>query len=231
MITEERKRVYLELEHKIEYTFQNYEHLETAFTHTSYANEKTVNKPQSYERYEFLGDAILEFVTSEFLYENYPELKEGQLSKLRASLVCEFTLSKISRELGLGNYIYLSKGETKTGGRNRDSILCDVFESLLGAIYLDGGMDGAKRFVSKYLLTDIEHKQRFYDSKTNLQEYAQKNGQKITYNLIAEDGEEHCKVYTVECCMGEKHLTHGTGHSKKAAEQDAAFNALKVLNL
>lgn len=222
---------YAALEQEIEYTFRDKQHLEIAFTHTSYANERMVGKLQSYERYEFLGDAILEFISSEYLYENYPELPEGKLTKVRASLVCEFTLSKIARELGLGQLGYFSKGEIKTGGRNRDSILCDMFESLLGAIYLDGGMDAAKAFAKKYLLNDIEHKQRFYDSKTTLQEYAQKNGSKITYEILSEGGSDHNPIFEAACKMGEKRLASGKGHSKKSAEQDAAFNALQLLNL
>ena len=222
---------YAELEREIEYTFRDKKHLDIAFTHTSYANEKMVAKLPSYERYEFLGDAILEFISSEYLYDNYPELPEGKLTKLRASLVCEFTLSKIARQLGLGQLGYFSRGEVKTGGRNRDSILCDMFESLLGAIYLDGGMDAAKTFARKYLLNDIEHKQRFYDSKTTLQEYAQKRGEKITYEILSEGGTDHNPIFEAACSMGNKKLAKGSGHSKKSAEQDAAYNALQSLDL
>lgn len=220
---------YDELEMKIEYTFKDKSHLETAFTHKSYANELMIKGRESYERYEFLGDAILEYLVSKFLFEEYKDMSEGDLTKLRASLVCEFTLSKISRELRLGSYGYFSKGEKLTGGINRDSILCDMFESLLGAIYLDGGIDEADKYVKKFLLTDIEHKKLFYDSKTKLQEYAQKISKTISYNLLDEDGPEHNKTFHVNVCLGDKIIAEGKGHSRKTAEQTAAFNALKML--
>lgn len=220
---------YDELEMKIEYTFKDKSRLETAFTHKSYANELMIKGRESYERYEFLGDAILEYLVSKFLFEEYKDMSEGDLTKLRASLVCEFTLSKISRELRLGSYGYFSKGEKLTGGINRDSILCDMFESLLGAIYLDGGIDEADKYVKKFLLTDIEHKKLFYDSKTKLQEYAQKISKTISYNLLDEDGPEHNKTFHVNVCLGDKIIAEGKGHSRKTAEQTAAFNALKML--
>ena len=219
---------YSELEKKIEYKFKDISHLETAFTHKSYANELMVNRRDSYERYEFLGDAILEYIVSDYLFTEYKDMSEGDLTKLRASLVCEFTLSKISRDLKLGTYGYFSKGEKQTGG-NRDSILCDFFESLLGAIYLDGGLNDAANFIHRFLLTDIEHKQLFYDSKTKLQEYAQKNSTLVTYNLIEETGPEHNKTFHVNVMVGDKVLAYGEGHSRKTAEQTAAFNALKKI--
>ena len=137
-----------ELEALIGYTFQDIKHLETAITHKSFVNEKMVGRYMSYERYEFLGDAILEFIVSKYLFENYQTMPEGDLSKLRSSLVCEFTLSKISRDLRFGEFARFSKGERQTGGANRDSILCDMFESVLGAIYLDGGMECATAYLS-----------------------------------------------------------------------------------
>ena len=221
---------YDELENKIGYKFKDVSHLDIAFTHKSYANELMVKSRESYERYEFLGDAILEFLVSRFLFDEYKEKAEGELTKLRASLVCEFTLSKISRELKLGQYGFFSKGEKLSGGSNRDSILCDMFESLLGAIYIDGGLDEADRFVRTFLLTDIEHKKLFYDSKTRLQEYAQKNSYKISYNLLNEEGPEHDKTFYVEVLVGDKISANGKGHSRKTAEQTAAFNALKEIN-
>ena len=144
-----------ELEALIGYTFQDIKHLETAITHKSFVNEKMVGRYMSYERYEFLGDAILEFIVSKYLFENYQTMPEGDLSKLRSSLVCEFTLSKISRDLRFGEFARFSKGERQTGGANRDSILCDMFESVLGAIYLDGGMECATAYVERFLLQDI----------------------------------------------------------------------------
>lgn len=220
---------YDELEKQIEYVFKDKSHLEIAFTHKSYSNEIMIKNRESYERYEFLGDAILEFLVSKFIFAEYADMSEGDLTKLRASLVCEFTLSKISRELKLGSYGYYSKGEKLTGGMNRDSILCDMFESLLGAIFLDGGINEAERFVKKFLLTDIEHKKLFYDSKTNLQVYAQKNNKTLSYNLLDEEGPEHEKIFHVNVMIGDDIFAEGRGHSRKTAEQTAAFNALKLI--
>lgn len=221
---------YEELEKQIGYKFNDVSHLDIAFTHKSYANELMIKGRESYERYEFLGDAILEYLVSRYLFNEYKDKAEGELTKLRASLVCEFTLSKISRELNLGKYGFFSKGEKQSGGSNRDSILCDMFESLLGAIYLDGGLDEADKFVKAFLLTDIEHKKLFYDSKTRLQEYAQKNTISITYNPLREEGPEHDKTFFVEVIVGDKIKAEGKGHSRKTAEQTAAFNALKEIN-
>lgn len=220
---------YEALETAIGYRFNNSMHLTIALTHKSYTNEIMCGHKESYERYEFLGDAILEYLVSRFLFQHYPEKSEGELTKLRASLVCEFTLSKISRELKLGEYAYFSKGERNTGGANRDSILCDMFESLLGAIFLDGGIEMANAFVERFLLTDIEHKQLFYDSKSKLQEYAQKQDKQICYELLGETGPEHDKEFQVQVRLGKKILAKGFGHSRKSAEQMAAYNALKIL--
>lgn len=220
---------YFAFEQKIGYEFKDKKHIQTAFTHKSYANEKTIGEIESYERYEFLGDAILEFVVSKYLFDHYPELPEGELTKMRASLVCEFTLSKVARELGFGQYGLFSRGELNTGGSDRDSILCDMFESLLGAIYLDSGMDEAKKFVETFLLTDIEHKRRFHDSKSKLQEYAQKKKIVLSYKLLSETGPDHNKVYEVQVYLDEKAYAKGTSHNKKGAEQVAAFETLNML--
>ncbi len=225
MITQQ----YEALESAIGYHFKNTMHLTIALTHKSYTNEIMCGHKESYERYEFLGDAILEYLVSRFLFRNYPEKTEGELTKMRASLVCEFTLSKISRELKLGEYAYFSKGERNTGGANRDSILCDMFESLLGAIFLDGGIEMANAFVERLLLTDIEHKQLFYDSKSKLQEYAQKQDRQVCYELLDETGPEHDKEFQVQVRLGNKILAKGFGHSRKSAEQMAAYNALKIV--
>lgn len=224
-------RDYSELENLIGYSFNDKNHLDIAFTHKSYTNENLVKKHQSYERYEYLGDAILEFLVSRFLFDTYPDMPEGKLTKLRASIVCEFTLSKLSRELNLGNYGFFSKGERNTGGYNRDSILCDMFESLLGAIYLDGGLEEADGFVKRLLLTDIENKVLYYDSKSMLQEYSQKNNIVLSYNLLSESGPEHNKQYHVNVMLDEEIIAEGIGHSKKSAEQNAAFEALNKLNI
>ena len=220
---------YEELEQVIGYSFIEKKHLDIAFTHKSYANEKTCVKLESYERYEYLGDAILEFLTSEYLFNNYPEKTEGELTKLRASLVCEATLSKLARDLKLGYYGLFSKGERNTGGQNRDSILCDMFESLLGAIYNDGGLEPARKFVETFLLTDIEHKQLFYDAKSNLQEYAQKHEKQLSYIILEERGPDHDKEYVVQVMLNEEKGALGVGHNRKAAEQMAAFNTLNSL--
>ena len=222
---------YYDLENLIGYSFKDKTLLDIAFTHKSFTNENSVKKHQSYERFEYLGDAILEFLVSKYLFDTYPEKPEGELTKLRASIVCEFTLSKLSRELKLGSYGYFSKGERNTGGPNRDSILCDMFESLLGAIYLDGGLEEANSFIKRLLLTDIEHKKLYYDSKSKLQEYAQKNNITLCYNLISECGPEHEKEYKVNVQLGENIISEGIGHSKKTAEQNAAFSALKLLDI
>ena len=173
------KKDYGELEKRIGYEFKDIRLLITALTHTSFANELKVNKTESYERLEFLGDAILEYIVSDYLFRKKKEYEEGKLTKLRASLVCEFTLSQISESLGYGKFVLLSKGEAQTGGRTRKSILCDLFESVLGAMYLDGGMDVAKKFVHQFLLDDVETKSLFYDAKSTLQEFCQKNGKEL----------------------------------------------------
>jgi len=222
---------YNELENLIGYSFKDKSLLEIAFTHKSYTNENIIKKHESYERFEYLGDAILEFLVSRYLFETYPDMPEGELTRLRASIVCEFTLSKLSRDLKLGSYGYFSKGEKNTGGPNRDSILCDMFESLLGAIYLDGGLVEADCFVKKLLLTDIEHKKLYYDSKSKLQEYAQKNNICLIYNLLSETGPDHDKLYRVNVELDNNIVAEGSGHSKKTAEQNAAFLALKNLNI
>lgn len=222
---------YSNLENSIGYIFKDKKHLDIAFTHKSYTNENIVIKHQSYERYEYLGDAILEFLVSRYLFDTYPDKPEGELTKLRASIVCEFTLSKLSRDLNLGSYGYFSKGEKHTGGSNRDSILCDMFESLLGAIYLDGGLEEADGVVRRLLLTDIEHKKLYYDSKSKLQEYSQKKNIILKYNLLSESGPEHNKEYHVNVTLDDSIITEGKGHSKKLAEQNAAFEALKILNI
>ena len=171
----------------------------------------------------------MEFIVSEFLFVNKKEYEEGRLTKLRASLVCEFTLSQISESLGYGEYVRLSKGEQQTGGRSRRSILCDLFESVLGAIYLDGGMEPAKRFVHRFLLDDIDTKSLFYDAKTQLQEYCQRQGVKLEYKLISENGPEHSKMFVSEAYVGGVPTAVGEGTNRKASEQMAAYKALLQL--
>ena len=213
----------------IGYKFQNEQLLKQALTHSSYANEKHLKKLSDNERLEFLGDAVLEVVSSEFLYQNYPDLTEGQLTKLRASIVCEPTLATCTEMIHLGDYLYLGKGEDRTGGRMRKSVLSDAMEAVIGAIYLDGGFANAKEFVLKFIMTDIEHKHLFYDSKTILQEVVQGEHEQLTYVLLGETGPDHDKTFEVGVLIGKKEISTGKGHTKKAAEQEAAYQALLVL--
>ena len=191
---------------------------------------KKLGKLGSNERLEFLGDAVLELVSSEFIFRSHPDMPEGEMTKTRASYVCEPTLALCTKDIALGEYLLLGKGEDQTGGRGRKSILSDALEAVIGAIYLDGGFANAKEFIHKYILTDIEHKQLFYDSKTILQEIVQENGtQPVEYILTKEEGPDHNKNFTVEARVNGKVMGQGSGHTKKAAEQAAAYQAIRVL--
>lgn len=216
------------LEKKSGYHFQNPHLLRQAMTHSSYANEHKAKGYHDNERLEFLGDAVLEVVSSEFLFRHYPALPEGDLTKLRASIVCEPTLALCARELDLGDFLLLGKGEEHTGGRKRDSIVSDAMEALIGAIYLDGGFASAKEFVHRFIMTDIEHKKLFYDSKTILQEQVQKNWHdgEISYVLTGEEGPDHDKTFLVDLYVAGEKKSSGKGRTKKAAEQDAAYRCL-----
>ena len=218
-----------ELEEKIGYNFKDSHLLRHAVTHSSYVNEKHMKKADCNERLEFLGDAVLELISSEYLFFENQTMPEGELTKLRASMVCEKALAFCARDLELGSYLLLGKGEDATGGRFRESITSDALEALIGAIYLDGGFANAKEFIHKYILTDIEHKQLFYDSKTILQEVVQGEHEQLTYVLTDESGPDHNKSFTVRACIGERVIGSGTGHTKKAAEQEAAYQALLML--
>lgn len=220
-----------ELEEKIGYQFQKKELLVQALTHSSFSNEQKINKYPNYERLEFLGDAVLELLSSQFFFENYPDMTEGEMTQKRSSMVCEPALAFCARDLSLGKYIFLGKGEEATGGRERDSIISDVMEAVLGAIYLDGGFEHARCFVQKYILSDLENKQLFYDSKTILQEQVQKAGRQIEYVIVDESGPEHNKIFTVEIRLDGKVAGTGQGRNKKAAQQKAAYQVLldKVL--
>lgn len=218
------------LEEQIGYCFQDKHLLQQALTHTSYTNERKINKTASYERLEFLGDAVLELVSSETLYRQNPTLPEGELTKMRAAMVCEPSLAFCARDLKLVPFIKLGKGELYTGGRGRDSISADVMEALIGAIYLDGGMEQARSFIEKYIMADLEDKQLFYDSKSTLQELMQGKLKKdFCYELLGESGPEHHKCFRVQVRMEGEILGEGTGKSKKAAEQQAAYMALLLL--
>ena len=218
------------LEERIGYQFRDETLLRQALTHSSFTNEQKINKAKNYERLEFLGDAVLELVSSEFLFREHPEVPEGELTKLRASMVCEPSLAFCARDLELGEFIRLGKGEESTGGRRRDSITSDAIEAVIGAIYLDGGMTAAKAFIDRFILSDLEDKQLFYDSKSNLQELVQgKFRQELSYRLLDESGPEHDKTFRVSVHMGEEVLGEGQGRTKKAAEQQAAYKALLQL--
>lgn len=218
-----------QLQEKLGYTFKDITLLKKALTHSSYANERKINKIDDYERLEFLGDAVLELVTSEFLYHENPEMPEGQLTKLRASYVCEPSLAMCAKSLELGSYLYLGRGEENTGGRGRSSILCDVMEAIIGAIFLDAGIEVAKEYIYRIILKDLDDKVLFYDAKTNLQEKIQKMGKQIHYEIVKEEGPEHEKIYYVEVYMDDQVIGSGNGQNKKTAEQDAAYQALKLM--
>lgn len=218
---------FLELEKKIGYKFENFDLLIHAMTHSSYANEHHIAYEGNNERLEFLGDAVLELISSEFLFHRHRNLPEGELTKKRASMVCEPTLALCARDIPLGNYLLLGKGEESTGGRNRDSIVSDAMEALIGAIYLDGGFASAKEFIHKFILNDMEHKKLFYDSKTILQEIVQSRCEEgLSYQLLREEGPDHNKMFEVAAKIGEKEIGRGTGRTKKAAEQLAAYRGI-----
>jgi ribonuclease-3 len=225
------KKVLLEdLEARIGYQFKDSNLLRQAMTHSSFSNEHRLNRLTSNERLEFLGDAVLEIVTSDFLFAKYPKLPEGDLTKIRASIVCEQTLAFCTREIELGMYLLLGKGEDLTGGRDRNSIVSDAMEALIGAIYLDGGFANAKEFIYKFILSDIEHKQLFYDSKTILQEIVQSDfKEELVYKLIGEEGPDHNKKFIIDAVIGNEIVGHGIGRTKKAAEQEAAYSAIVKL--
>ncbi|MBR6769875.1 MAG: ribonuclease III [Lachnospiraceae bacterium] len=218
-----------ELEHRIGYCFKDRMLLKQALTHSSFSNEQKINKIKDYERLEFLGDAVLELASSEFLYEEYPDLSEGELTKKRSTLVCAPSLAFCARDIDLAGYIRLGKGEEATGGRGRESIISDVMEAVIGAIYLDGGYKDAVRFVRQFILSDLENKQLFYDSKTLLQEYVQKDSRAtLHYVVVGESGPDHAKEFAVEVMINGQVLGRGIGKTKKAAEQQAAYEALLV---
>ena len=219
-----------ELEQKIGYVFKDKSLIERALMHSSYTNEKHLKKYECNERLEFLGDAVLELVSSAYLFNEFPKVSEGELTKTRASMVCEPSLAMCARDIGLGDYLLLGKGEEATGGRKRDSITSDAMEALIDAIYLDGGFTNAKEFIHHFISTDLEDKKLFYDSKTILQEIVQANMTgNVSYELIDEQGPDHNKIFEVEARIGGKAWGCGKGSSKKSAEQQAAYEA--ILNL
>ncbi|MBQ8217248.1 MAG: ribonuclease III [Oscillospiraceae bacterium] len=219
------------LEEKIGYSFKDKSLLQTALTHSSYANEKH-DRSLSYERLEFLGDSILGLVTAEFLYSHEPALPEGRMTRLRAELVCEGSLKKVAEELGIGEYMRLGKGEERSGGRGRASILADMVESVIAAIYLDSGMDAARSFVVDRLLknADLGEQHRIADYKTELQELVQrKSDSHISYELTGESGPDHNKTFSFCVYINGVAAGQGSGRSKKEAEQAAACAALEKM--
>lgn len=220
------------IESRIGYVFNNKSLLSLALTHTSYANEAKLLKKHN-ERLEFLGDSVLSIIVSKYLFSNFTSMPEGKLSKTRAALVCEKSLSTFAREISLGEYLLLGKGEDLNGGRDRDSILADAFEALIAAIYIDGGIENAEKFVLKFISKQIENDEdntAFSDYKTELQEIIQQNKEeKVEYVVVDESGPAHNKCFTVEVHLNSNVIGRGTGKSKKIAEQLAAKEALELM--
>ena len=220
------------LEKKIQYQFHDRELLKTALTHSSYANEQGGNVKYN-ERLEFLGDSVLGIITAEYLFQNHKNYPEGELTKLRAALVCEKALYRFANEISLGEYLLLGKGEIHTGGRNRPSILADAFEALIAAIYLDGGMSKAREFVLRFITAAQELAMELNtDYKTKLQEIIQKNPEeRVEYAIIGESGPDHDKRFVVAVKLNSNIIGKGEGRSKKQAEQLAAKEALRLMGL
>ena len=219
------------LEEKLQYRFRNPKLLQNALTHSSYANEVR-NGISSNERLEFLGDSVLSVIVSEHIYKNYRSYPEGELTKLRASLVCEKSLCAFSRELDMGKYLLLGHGEEKNGGRERDSILADAFEAVLAAMYLDGGFEVARRHVMRFVTAELNQpdEEGFKDYKTVLQEIIQRNPEEsVRYFLTESTGPDHDKSFTVEVRLNSNVIGVGTGKNKKQAEQMAAKQALELM--
>ena len=212
---------------KLGYRFCDPDLLSHALTHSSYAFEQHLPKSSDNERLEFLGDAVLELATSRFLFTEYPDLPEGQLTKMRAALVCEEALYEDAGEVSLGDYILLGKGEESDGGRKRKSVVSDAFEAVIGAIYLDGGYEEAERFIRRFCLKDVERHVMFHDCKSALQEKTQEQyGSLPEYRMVNETGPDHRKEFTVEVWVQGELQGTGKGNSIKAAEKEAAYQAL-----
>ena len=215
------------LEKEISYSFKDKSLLKQALTHSSFSNEQRIRKWKNYERIEFLGDAVLELVSSDYFYHTFPEETEGNLTKMRAAAVCEQALAITARQLKLGSYMIFGKGEEANGGRERESIIADAVEAVIGAIYLDSGIEKAREFIHRFVLNDLEHKRLFYDAKSILQEYVQETkAGELVYELIKEEGPEHDKLFAMEARLNGKTIGYGEGKSKKTAQQHAAYDAL-----
>ena len=220
-----------DLEKAIGYSFRDITLLQNALCHSSYANERWHNSLMSNERLEFLGDSVLGMVVAEYLYRNFPDRPEGELTRMRADMVCEKTLAGVAGKIGLGGHLLLGKGEEQGGGRGRDSILADAVESIIAACYLDSGMEAAKAFVDRFVLTDVPVKQMNHvDYKTALQELVQqKKNQVLSYALVGQSGPDHDKQFDVEVSLNGTVMGSGSGRSKKRAEQMAAKSAMEKL--
>lgn len=221
------------LEKKIGHSFKDKSLLKLALTHSSYANE-CGNPSRCNERLEFLGDSVLSLVVSDYIFKNFKDRPEGELTKLRASLVCEKSLCEFSRQMGVGEHILLGKGEMQNGGRERPSILADAFEAILAALYLDAGMDKAREHVLRFVTDELKHSddEVFKDYKTTLQEVIQRNREEqLSYVLSSESGPDHDKCFTVEVRLNSNVIGKGSGKSKKRAEQMAAKQALQLMGI
>ena len=223
------------LEERIGYTFKDPSLLRNALTHSSYANESRDRTIRSNERLEFLGDSVLGLITSDYIFALYRDIPEGELTKLRAALVCEQALHEQAEAIGLSEYLYLGRGEEAGGGRQRTSILADATEALIGAIYLDGGMDNAKKFVLSFSKPNVKkhaHGENFHDYKTMLQEIVQKNREEtLSYRMAGQEGPDHNKTFRMEVLLNSNVIAEGVGHSKKEAEQAAAHKALQLMGV
>lgn len=221
-----------DLQDKIGYHFKNIALLNEALTHSSYANEHKTKHIKYNERLEFLGDAVLSIVVSDYIFKNCPQLPEGELTKLRASLVCEKSLYQFAKKINLGSYILLSKGERNNGGDDRASILADAFEALIAAIYIDGGFSAASKHILNFVIPEIKNSKnrKSNDYKTTLQEIIQKNpGEMLEYVLVSESGPDHNKHFVSEVHLNSNVIGKGGGKSKKEAEQQAARQALELM--
>ena len=220
-----------EFENAIGYSFINKSLLKCALTHTSYVNENKNEGLEDNERLEFFGDAIIEFHVSEYLFRKYNNFPEGDLTRIRASMVCEQSLAQCAKAISLGSYLYMGKGEEASGGRERASITSDAFEALVAAIYLDSGRENTFRFIQSNLLAVLDNKDLFFDAKTRLQEIVQKRGENAPhYELLSEEGPSHDRTFEVAAFINDREISRGKGHSKKAAQQEAALQAIKILS-
>lgn len=221
-----------DFENRIEYKFKNPKLLEEALTHSSYANEHRDKRIKCNERLEFLGDAVLSVVVADYIFENYPDLPEGELTKLRSALVCEKALYMFGKQIKLGEYLLLSRGEKNGGGAERPSIVSDAFEAVIAAIYLDGGLDSARKHILRFVIPEVKNMRTkpFKDYKTTLQEIVQKNpGEILEYNMVSESGPDHDKHFVFEVYLNSNVIGKGGGRSKKEAEQNAAREALELM--